>query len=115
MPPCVCGLTLAHWRVGGAPGQACRWAVLVHLWSCTDKLVLSPQLIEQRLGLLQIGGVKALGEPAVDRRQELQASARLPCCCHNRAGSVRPVAPMIGLLVAGHGEGLLEAGFRLPA
>ena len=29
-------------------------------------------------------GVKALGEPAVDRRQELRASSRLPCCCHSR-------------------------------
>ena len=28
--------------------------------------VLSPQLCQQRLGLLQVGRVKALGEPAVD-------------------------------------------------
>jgi hypothetical protein len=27
---------------------------------------LSAQLIEQRLGVLQIGGVEALGEPVVD-------------------------------------------------
>src|SRR5215510_4159809 len=32
---------------------------------------LGPQLIEQRLGVLEIGGVKALGGPAVDRGQQL--------------------------------------------
>jgi hypothetical protein len=29
----------------------------------------SCQLVEQRLGVLQIGGLEALGEPAVDRRE----------------------------------------------
>jgi hypothetical protein len=33
----------------------------------------SCQLVEQRLGVLQIGGLEALGEPAVDRREELAA------------------------------------------
>ena len=32
--------------------------------------VLSPQLLQQRPGLLEVSSVKALGEPAVDRRQE---------------------------------------------
>jgi hypothetical protein len=31
----------------------------------------SRQLVEQRLRLLQIGGVEALGEPAVNRRQQV--------------------------------------------
>src|SRR5215469_8190739 len=31
----------------------------------------SGQFVEQRLGFLQIGGVETLGEPAVDRRQEI--------------------------------------------
>jgi hypothetical protein len=31
----------------------------------------SGQLIEERLCLLQIGGVEALGEPAVNRREEV--------------------------------------------
>jgi hypothetical protein len=31
----------------------------------------SRQLVEQRLCLLQIGGIKALDEPAVDRREEV--------------------------------------------
>ena len=34
-------------------------------------LTISPQLLQQRLGLLEVGGVKALGEPAVDWGQQL--------------------------------------------
>jgi hypothetical protein len=33
--------------------------------------VLSRELLEQRLGLLEVGRVTALGEPTVDRREEL--------------------------------------------
>jgi hypothetical protein len=33
-------------------------------------LANSCQLVEQRLGVLQIGGLEALGEPAVDRREK---------------------------------------------
>jgi hypothetical protein len=33
----------------------------------------SSQLIEQRLGALQTGGVKALGEPAVNRREQTES------------------------------------------
>ena len=32
---------------------------------------LSSELLQQRLGLLEISGVKALGEPAVDRGQQV--------------------------------------------
>src|SRR6266571_3240952 len=32
---------------------------------------LPSQLRQQRLGVLQVGGVKALGEPAVNRRKQL--------------------------------------------
>ena len=45
----------------------------------------SSQLVEQRLGILQIGGVEALGEPAVDRRQQLA-----------RLGGLALVAPQPG-------------------
>src|ERR671918_1919043 len=31
----------------------------------------SGKLLEQRLGVLQVGGVEALGEPAVDRREQV--------------------------------------------
>jgi hypothetical protein len=34
-------------------------------------LAASCELVEERLGVLQIGGVEALGEPAVDRREQV--------------------------------------------
>src|SRR5438874_13621174 len=37
---------------------------------CFLSLTLSPQLLQQRLGLLEVSGIKALGEPAIDRRQQ---------------------------------------------
>ncbi len=45
---------------------------------------LARHRLQQRLGLLQVGGVKALGEPAEISASSRWASARLPCCCHNR-------------------------------
>ena len=33
--------------------------------------VLSPQFFEQGFGLLQVGSVKALGKPAIDRCQQV--------------------------------------------
>ena len=33
-------------------------------------LTISPQLLQQRLGLLEVRGVKAFGEPAVDWLQQ---------------------------------------------
>ena len=38
--------------------------------SVLGTLVLSPELFQQRFGLLEVGRVKALGEPAIDRCQE---------------------------------------------
>src|SRR5262249_17733590 len=46
-----------------ALGRSVMWYVV--------PTVLSRQLIKQRLGVLQVSGVKALGEPAVDRCQQL--------------------------------------------
>jgi hypothetical protein len=52
--------------------MSCRW--------CGDDLLsrtrflyltISPQLLQQRLGLLEVSGGKALGEPAVDGCQQL--------------------------------------------
>ena len=50
------GCGRAHVRDGG------------HEPTCAPSL---RQLVEERLGLLQVQRVKALGEPAVDRRQQL--------------------------------------------
>jgi|SoiMethySBSTD1v2_1073268.scaffolds.fasta_scaffold427411_4 hypothetical protein len=82
-----------------------------HLWSCTDKLVLSPQLLQQRPGLLQVGGVKALSEPAIERGQQLAGCGAFvlvlpqPAQAHRR-----PQFQRLGLLAAGHGEGVAQRG-----
>src|SRR5712691_8956848 len=72
------------------------------------------QFVEQCLSLLEIGGVKPLGEPAVDRCQELVGfgtlTLLLPQTDQAHGGSQ---LPGFGLLAAGNGEGLLEAGFGL--
>src|SRR6266508_2647021 len=75
---------------------------------------LSLQGFQQGLGLLEVGGVKALGEPAVDLGQELMGigalALLLPQASEARGGAQ---LPGFGLLATGNGEGLLEAGFRL--
>jgi predicted nucleic acid-binding protein len=45
----------------------------------------STQLVQQRLGVLQIGGVKALGKPGVNGCEKVRASARWLCSPHSRA------------------------------
>src|SRR5262245_6554807 len=56
----------------------------------------SRQLIEQRLRLLQIGGVETLGEQAIDRRQQ---GTRLgpPALLAPQPGKARRGAQLIGL------------------
>src|ERR1700752_2979951 len=72
------------------------------------------QRVQQCLRLLQIGRVKALGEPAVDWREErlgfdpLALLLPQPTEAHRRTQ-----LPGFGLLAAGDGKGLLEAGFGL--
>ena len=77
-------------------------------------LRLPSQFLQQRLGVLQIGGVKTLGEPAIDRREQLARCSALavllPQATQARGGAQ---LPGFGLLAAGNGEGLLEAGFGL--
>ena len=52
------GAPLRRWWAHGGSGGWCR-------------RVLAPECLQQRLGLLEVGRVKALGEPAIDRRQQL--------------------------------------------
>src|SRR5919106_2906802 len=72
---------------------------------------LSRELRQQVLRLLQVGRVKPLSEPAVDRRQQLEGFSTLalalpqPAQAHGGAQ-----LPGFGLLAAGNGQGLLEAG-----
>ena len=74
----------------------------------------SRQGVEQRLGILQVGSVKPLGEPAVGRRQQfvgfLALALGLP-----QAGQASGCSQLPGfrLLAAGNGQGLLETGFYL--
>src|SRR5262245_58301123 len=75
---------------------------------------LSRQLLQERLRLLQVSSIKALREPAIDRCQEVSGlgalALLLPQACKAHGG---PQLPGFGLLLAGNGPRLLEAGFRL--
>ena len=73
--------------------------------------VVLRQLIKQRFGVLQVSGVKPLGEPAVDRYQQLVGfcALALPLPQARQAGSGAEF-PRPGLLLAGYRQGLLEAG-----
>jgi hypothetical protein len=55
----------AHGDASGELKQ--HWAKRFSGVLCTPRLFL--QFVEQRLGFLQVGGVKALGEPGVERCQ----------------------------------------------
>src|SRR5215470_11128936 len=69
---------------------------------------------QQRLGLLEIGGIKALGEPAVDRQQQrVGFSALAMLLPQARQAHGRTQLPGLGLLATGNIEGLTKAGFCL--
>jgi hypothetical protein len=79
---------------------------------CTT--VLSTEFLQQRLRILQISGVKALGEPAIDRGQQGTRLGPLALLLPEAAQARGdPQLPGFGLLAAGNSQGLLEAGFRL--
>ena len=70
------------------------------------------QRLQQRLGLLEVSGIKALGEPMVDWCQEVMGflafALLLPESSETGSGSE---FPGFGLLVLGDADGVLEAGF----
>src|SRR5215831_9552475 len=72
------------------------------------------QRVQQRLGLLQVSGVKALGEPAVNRCQQ-RAGFGLLALLLPQATEAHGSAELPGfsLLAAGHVQGLIETAFRL--
>ena len=45
----------------------------------------SAEFVEQRLRILQVGSVEALGEPVIDRREEVAASQRFARSRQSRA------------------------------
>jgi hypothetical protein len=77
---------------------------------------MTRQCIKQCLGVLQVRGVKTLGEPTVDRGQQLVrigAPALLlpqPTEAHRR-----PQLQRLGLLPARHFEGLMKGRFAMGA
>src|SRR5215510_3274903 len=90
------------------------------LASCTASLLCpsatltlrSPQLVQQGLGLAEVGGVRPLGEPAIHLGQQLAGflalALLLPQPAQTQGG---PQLERLGLLAAGHGEGLVETFF----
>jgi hypothetical protein len=77
-------------------------------------LSLPPQLLQQRPGLLKIGGLKALSEPAVDRRQGRMYFGTLALLLPE-AGQTGGRAQLqgFGLLAAGDVQGLAQTGLGL--
>jgi putative transposase len=74
---------------------------------------LSRELLQQCLRLLQVGGIKPLGEPAIDLRQELSGVIAPALLLPQPAQAHRgPQLPRLRLLAASHAKGLLEPGFR---
>src|SRR6266571_7950261 len=72
----------------------------------------SPQRLQQCLGLLEVSGVKTLGEPAVDLRQHLPGSVALALALPQATQAHgRSQFPRLGLLAAGNVEGLMKTGF----
>ena len=53
-------------------------------------LPASCQLIHQRLGVLQVGGVEALGKPAVDRREQVMSLGALATFALSSRAVARP-------------------------
>ena len=60
-----CGAPLRRWWANGGSGGWCRF-------------VLAPEFLQQRLRLLEVSRVKALGEPAIDGRESFTRFVPLP-------------------------------------
>src|ERR671918_692275 len=74
----------------------------------------SCQRVEQRLGVLKVRRVEALGEPAVDRREEVVGLVP-PALVSPQAGQAGRCTqlPELRLLLVGNGQSLAEAGLGL--
>src|SRR5215831_663057 len=78
------------------------------------KLLEIERLLQERLRLLQVSSITALREPAIDRCQEVSGFGALVLLLpHAGQAHGGPQLPGLGLLLAGHGQRLLAAGFRL--
>src|SRR5262245_29375296 len=96
-------------------------SLLVRLGSADEKLSYgaigssgSRQLFQQRLGLLEVSGIKALGEPAIDWSQQRVGRSTLALALPQAREAYRGTQfPGLGLLAVGNVEGFTKAGFRL--
>ena len=71
------------------------------------------QRVQQRLRLLQVSGVKALGEPAVDWREEVMGFLVFALLLPETSETGRGAEfPGFCLLRTGYADGLLEAVLR---
>ena len=72
---------------------------------------LSPQLGQQRPGLLQVGGVEPLSEPAIDLSQQLPGFGALALLLPQPSKAHRgPQFQRFGLLTTGDVKGLMKTG-----
>src|SRR5262245_12107864 len=68
-----------------------------------------PQGVEQRLGLLEVSGIKAFSEPAIDRReQRASLGARALALPQARQAQGGPEFEGFCLLLPGYVEGMLK-------
>src|SRR5215471_1742313 len=98
MPSCSM-IYILSWRLWGSQGVSTAGALR--------------QRVQQRLRLLEVGGVKPLGEPAVDGCQQLVGFGPLALLLPEaRKAHGGAQLPGFGLLAAGNGEGEDERGLR---
>src|SRR2546426_10901313 len=109
----MCGSSsmLTSSTVRGTPGSLA--SCMASLLCLSAALILrSPQLVQQCPGLTEVSRVKPLGEPIVDRRQQVARFLALALLLPQPAqAQCRPQLERLGLLSAGHGEGLVEKWF----
>jgi hypothetical protein len=75
---------------------------------------LDPQLCQHGFGLLEVGRVKALREPAIYLRQQVSSCCVLPLPLPEpRQAQRRAQLQRLGLLALGHLQGTMEHRFRL--
>ena len=76
--------------------------------------IFSRQFFQQCPGVLHVGGVKAFGDPAVHRREQVVGLSTLALLLPEAAQAYgRPQLQRFRLLAAGDGSGVLETGFCL--
>jgi hypothetical protein len=110
-PPGAGGRWLGSRPALDAPGYP-RWRATHHK---RERVALSSrECLQQRPGLLEVCRVKALGEPVIDGRQQGIGFGAFPLLLPQAAQAHSGAQlPGFGLLPAGNGQGLLEAGFGL--